>query len=89
MVHELAGHFAARVRADAGENSDEQLRHAWRIAIGRLPSDEEQRIGKELMIEFRQKWIADGKVSEDEASENALGGLCHAVMNSAAFLYID
>ena len=89
MVHDLAEHFAARVRAEAGDDATAQLQRVWRIAIGRLPSDEEEQIGKELMIEFRQKWIADGKVSEDEASAKALLGLCHAVMNSAAFLYID
>jgi hypothetical protein len=89
MVHELAGHFAARVHAEAGEDSEVQLRHAWRLAVGRLPSAEEEAISQELLAEFREKWVADGKVQAEEASQKALGSFCHAVMNSAAFLYID
>ena len=89
MVHELAGHFAERVRAESGVDPKKQLRHAWRLAVGRLPSDEEEQIGLELLAAFREKWLADGKVKEDDVSRKALGSFCHGLMNSAAFLYID
>jgi mono/diheme cytochrome c family protein len=89
LVHDLAGHFAKRVREEAGEDSRKQIRHAWRLAIGQLPSAEEELLGNDLLAEFRQSWIEDGKVPEEEASQKALWSFCHAVMNSAAFLYID
>ena len=88
MVHELAGHFAERVRENAGYPKG-QLRLAWQMAVGRLPSDEEEQVGLNLLSAFREKWQADGKVNQEVAEQKALASFCHGLMNSAAFLYID
>lgn len=89
MVHELAGHFAERVCGEAGKYPDDQLKLAWRMAVGRLPSEEEEQIGLSLLAEFRERWQADGKVNQEVAEQKALSSFCHGLMNSAAFLYID
>jgi hypothetical protein len=36
-----AEHFAKRLRAEAGEEKDAQLRHGWALAMGRVPTAEE------------------------------------------------
>ena len=88
MVHELAGHFAERVRKEAGYPKG-QLRLAWQMATGRLPSDEEEQVGLNLLSAFRERWQADGNVNQEVAEQKALASFCHGLMNSAAFLYID
>lgn len=88
MVHELAGHFAQRISSGASSSAD-QVRLAWRMAVGRLPSEEEERIALNLLLEFRERWQADAKVNLEMAVQKSLASFCHALMNSAAFLYID
>ena len=88
MVHELAGHFAERVREKA-RDSQKQVQFAWRMAIGRLPSEEEEQVAWNLLSLFRERWQADGKVNQEVAEQKALASFCHGLMNSAAFLYVD
>ena len=89
MVHELAGHFASRVLAVAGNETAGQIPAVYRIALGRPPDDEETRIATEVLVELREKWQSDGKVDAGTAANQALATFCHAIMNSAEFLYID
>jgi hypothetical protein len=42
-----------------------------------------------LTQQWTKTWPTAGKPSETEAAQKALTTLCHTVMNSAAFLYID
>jgi hypothetical protein len=59
----------------------------YRIALGRMPNAEEERIGSEALAQLTVQW---GKqVSAEEAPRRALATYCHAILNSAAFLYVD
>jgi hypothetical protein len=93
MVHQLAEHFAARVRREAGSDPGNQIERIYLIALSRPPSNEEKEIGVAALRKFAGTWAkhltAAGKPDGDAASMKALTTFCHTVMNSAGFLYVD
>jgi hypothetical protein len=87
-VRELAAAFANRVQAIlSSQNSDSvdpdaaQVNTVYQLALNRLPSDIERRIGIETLHQLQTEW--QGNLSA------ALETYCHTVLNSAAFLYVD
>jgi hypothetical protein len=92
-VIRLSEAFARRVRRDAGEDPAEQIRHAWRLALGRQPPED-------LLADATQ-WLTSWK--PDPAGEPAsaaapdtidpalqpLALYCQAIFSSNPFLYID
>jgi hypothetical protein len=70
--------FARRVHNDSGLTEDAQIDRAWKIAYLRPASPEE----KKLAAEFLQKQQAAGSASP-------FSDLCHALLNSNEFLYIN
>ncbi|MBI1915211.1 MAG: PSD1 domain-containing protein [Planctomycetes bacterium] len=87
-VHQLAEHFAARVSREAGTDPSKQIEKVYCIALGRPPSNEEKEIGMAALRKFADRWAA-GKQDRDAAGQKALTTYCHAIMNSAGFLYVD
>jgi mono/diheme cytochrome c family protein len=87
LIQQLAGHFAERVRRTAGGEPGRQAEWVYRIALGRMPNAEEERIGSEALAQLTAEW--GKKVSTEEAPRRALATYCHAILNSAAFLYVD
>src|SRR6185503_1980459 len=92
-VRELATQFADRVLQFAGAEPAQQVQRVYWIALSRRPSAEEQQACLQTLMGLTQQWTKTspnaGKPSETEATRKALATLCHTVMNSAAFLYID
>jgi len=86
QVYELAGRFAERV-LQVSDQQSEQVDFAWRVALGRSPSPEESQLATLSLEQFANDWRADGK--EQQAERLALRDLCHALVNSASFLYVD
>jgi hypothetical protein len=94
-VHDLATTFAARVVAEVAKTSEKpqgtellassatsaQVETVYELALSRPPSDEERRLGIETLKELESRW--QGKPNK------ALETYCHAILNSAAFLYVD
>jgi mono/diheme cytochrome c family protein len=92
MVQRLAEDFAARVSREAGTDPAAQVERVYLIALGRPPDAEEKKVGVEALRRFAEGWArqqAAGKSDRDEAARRALTTYCHAVMNSAGFLYVD
>jgi hypothetical protein len=92
MVQELAGAFAERVRREAGDDPARQVERVYLIALGRPPGDEERRASRDALARLTTQWarrLAGRGKPSDEPARQALAALCHAVMNSAAFLYAD
>lgn len=92
MVYQLAGRFAERVAAQAGSGIEAQVNRIYAVAFGRPPDSEEIAAARELLAALKQEWLTslDGKENaEREASHRALTNYCHAIMNSAAFVYVD
>ncbi len=74
MVLEWAKAMAARVLNDSGMSSTDQITRAFRLAYGRAPRREELASSEK----FFQRQGAD-----------ALTDLCHVLINSNEFLYVD
>jgi hypothetical protein len=87
MIQQLAEAFAGRVRREAGTEPARQVECVYRLALGRPPNDEERRLGLEALTRLTEQWAA--KAGRDAAGRQALTTYCHALLNSAAFLYVD
>ena len=92
-VREMAAQFADRMLQVAGDKPDQQVQRLYWTALSRPPSVEEQDACLQMLAKLAEKWAAQleatGKPSNPEAARKALTTLCHTVMNSAVFLYID
>jgi len=93
-VHELALALAQRVRDEAGDDAKNQIERLHLIALGRRVTAEELQLGLEALEKLKDEWTksrAKDSPSDvkDYASVHALENYCHAIINSAAFLYID
>lgn len=89
MVHQLAQHFADRVSDRAGSDPSAQIREVYRLALSRLPTAEEHKTAITAIIKLRHHWRENAAATEESAAHNSLASFCHAIMNSAEFLYID
>jgi hypothetical protein len=89
MVHELAGHFADRVVRRVGSDSQKQITEIWRLALSRHPTSEELRESQDSLTRLANHWRQVEGETDESAARKSLASFCHAIMNSAAFLYID
>ena len=89
-IHQLAGIFAARVLEEAGTEEEKQVRRAYLLAASRPPEKAELESALAGLKALEKKWLAQEKEAEQgDASRRALENFCHALINSASFLYID
>jgi hypothetical protein len=91
-VREMAKQFADRVFQLAGSGPAEEIEKIYWMALSRPPSAEEQQACLNTLEGLRVKWAessASNNSAPPEAAHKALATLCHTVLNSAAFLYID
>jgi cytochrome c553 len=93
MVRQLAVYFAGRVSREAGEDVAKQVETAYWVALSRPPSAEERKVGVGALSTLADKWAkhlaVSGEPGRDAARRKALATFCHALMNSAGFLYVD
>ena len=86
MVENQAELFAARVVKEAGDEPEKQIDRAYWIALSRAPSQEEMAAA----LEGTRRFVSLEKAqSAGEGKRKALESLCHVLVNSAGFLYID
>jgi hypothetical protein len=88
MIDELAAEFARRVIREAGANAAAQVERVYWLALSRAPSREEQAVGVKALEGLAAEW-AKQPVTSDATRLKALVTYCHAVVNSAGFLYVD
>jgi hypothetical protein len=84
-VRTLAERFAARIESGAGSEPARQIDLAYRIALGRLPDHEE----RQAALDALSRLTADWRGVDPKPQTCALANVCHAILNSAAFLYVD
>jgi hypothetical protein len=93
MVQQLAGSFAVRVRRETGRDPEKQIERVYWIAMSRPPSEEEKMVGVKALSNLAERWAKHlarrGTANREEAEGNALASFCHALVNSAGFLYVD
>ena len=78
FVLEQASALAARVEAEAGADQSAQVERAWWVALGRAPSSGERAGG---IAHLSDRFRRDGKVG--------LASLCHVLLNTNEFIYVD
>jgi hypothetical protein len=98
FVLQQSQRFARRVLTEAGSAPADQAYRAFRIALGRKPSERELSwsldfLGKQALA-YEQNTLSrlnDTGIakSTDEASFRALADLCHAMFNLNEFLYLE
>jgi hypothetical protein len=84
FVLEQAGHFAERVRREAGNDPKAQAIRAWRLAFGRAPSAQDVE-GAVAFLEAQTETFR----GRPEPQQQALATFCQALLSANEFLYID
>jgi hypothetical protein len=80
LVYGWARAMAARVANDTGLTAEGQVDRAYKLAYSRPPSEDERKSALEF-LERHSSLVTD--------RATALADLCHALMNSNEFLYIN
>ena len=89
FVLEQAGLFANRVAEDSNDSAPEsRVTTAYRIAFGRDPTQKETTWCINLLRRHNTRFLKDS-MPPDEAKTKALVQLCHMLMNTNMFLYIQ
>jgi hypothetical protein len=93
MVEQLAEQFARRIRREAGTDLAKQVERVSLVALNRFPSAEEIHIGTDALRKLTDAWkhgmVPSAQPAPDAAALKALTSYCHAILNSANFLYLD
>ncbi len=101
VILTLAERFASRVLRDVGSESSGQVAHAWTLAFGTPPDEDELRAGVSLLGNQRKHFqqaaadVAANAKPNDKAIASAspelqaLSLLCQAFFSSNRFLYVD
>ena len=92
---ELSRYMAGRIIDAAGSDPEEQVREVFLRALSRPPSHFETGESLATLEDLRSHWperlASDRREAPIEATSRwlALANLCHAVLNSAGFAFID
>lgn len=85
-IRSLARQFAARVIGKTPADPTAQIIQAHWVALSRAPGKDELAACRAAYDELLREWTARGEPAPDQ---RALAMICHTLMNSAAFLYLD
>ena len=99
-MREHSQYFAQRLEKEcAGKSIEETIQHAWKLAYGREPSEEEMAEATDFLtlqtafytVEPTSLERLSGPVPTDDANPHLLGltTLTHALLSTNEFLYID
>lgn len=96
-----AARLARRVAREAGAEPGDQVRRAWLIALARAPTDAELSTALDF-VDRQASWFAANPPPAPEAAKQgqspapmhdprheALASLCHALLGTNEFLYVD
>ena len=76
---------AQRVVREVGTDEAKQVERSYQIALARVPRYDEKQLAMETLDRLKQKW----KGQDDVPDVRALADLCHVLINTAEFIYID
>ena len=82
FVHARSATVARRVMASSPDELTEQVQLAWRLVLGREPDESETALAIKHVELQRTRFVED-------AESLALASLCHVLLNSNEFLYVD
>jgi hypothetical protein len=84
LIRTLADALADRVRSEVGEDLAEQIDRIYWLALSRPPTAEEKEI---VLGELADAY--SGASSQPALRKRLMARLCHAVINSTPFIYVD
>ena len=95
LTRENARYMAGRIIDIVGDDLAKQIERAYLLAVARRPSAEETRAALAALERMNAEW--EKPLEKDRPAEPvrsrakwlALATVCHTLMNSAEFLYID
>jgi hypothetical protein len=95
VLREHSRYLSGRLIDEFGEDRDKQIEGLYLRALSRRPTADELKVAREGLLELKKQWGPHLENSKHEAPKVptarwfALAGLCHSVLSSADFLYID
>ena len=90
FVRARAIEFAERVGKEAGAEPEAQVRLAWRLALGREPSNDELQSGAAFInSQFRQRSAREPDKAKSDSQLLALADFCQAIFALNEFVYVD
>ena len=97
MIRTLSGKLAKRIITDLKADgqrpvgsASKQIQHLYHLTLSREPTREELKLGIDTLQQLETAW-RKALQGDDKtlAQEKALASVCHTVINSASFLYVD
>jgi hypothetical protein len=85
---EQSDQFARRVAGEAGPAAAERVDRVFEIAIGRAPSAKEREWSLDTLHQVEDRYRGAASRPE-EAREKALAAVCHTLLNTNEFLYLQ
>lgn len=90
-IRQLARQFADRISSASDDR--QSILEIYRLAYNRVPTDEELSTCLEALKRMESHELQPSATNSDtahsEAKQRALATVCHTILNSAGFLYID
>jgi Protein of unknown function (DUF1553)/Protein of unknown function (DUF1549) len=87
LVLDWARSLAARVSNDTGLTPEGQVDRAWRFVYSRPATAAERKEALDFLD--RQRTMLGARMPAEEAQKAALADLCHMLVNSNEFLYVN
>ncbi len=85
--HDRSTALANRVIESAAANPAEKVRMTWRISLGRMPTSREEQLSLNHLDEQRERF-KEGE-TDPQSEFLALASLCHVLLNSNEFIFVD
>lgn len=82
FVRDQAAYFAGRLEKELGADAGARIDRAYRLAVGRAPSDQERSVSEQFIAAQMGYYDEDGE-------RRAWTDFCHALFNLNEFLYVD
>jgi mono/diheme cytochrome c family protein len=95
QIWEFARFMAGRIIDDVGADRERQVEQVFLRALSRPPTESEKRESLVALEQLVEEWPERLKQDQQDAPIESsakwlsLAGLCHTVINSAGFLFID
>ena len=86
MILRLADDLARQVAHEARSDPAAQIERVYLLALGRAARPAEKELGVAALKQLADVWAGTDRAA---AGSKALATYCHAVLNSAGFLYVD
>ena len=85
--HDRSTALAKRVLGTGATTPADRIRFAWQFALGRKPTSHEEQLSGEHLVEQGQRFAEGDAASASELL--SLASLCHVLINSNEFIYVD